>query len=65
MASDNVERTLGRVEAKLDILLEDRDSIHHRVGALEEARTKLLTLAAVVSTVVGAAWSYLLHNYRT
>lgn len=57
--------TLGRVEGKIDSVLqsqariEDRlDSHERRIGSLERWQSKVLGLAGGVSVLASAAWEY-------
>jgi hypothetical protein len=51
---DDLKITLGRVEGKLDLVLEHQKAFETRIRSLEESRTKFIALAGGL----GAVWGY-------
>jgi len=71
--SRDIERSLGRVEGKVDrlendvkeikaILQEAHAAISGRVGSLEHSRTKLLGTVGTISAVFGILGSWLVTH---
>lgn len=59
--SDNIERAIGRIEAKLDALLDTQvlqrrahEKLASRVGVLERWRTGMVAIGAFVAAVFSA-----------
>jgi hypothetical protein len=57
--SDPVQNTLGRIEGKLDSLVDLHRDHEQRLRSLESSRSKLLGVAAGVSAAVSLAWKWL------
>lgn len=73
MEDQQIERSLGRVEGKVDrleqdireiknLLQEDSTSISKRVSSLEQSRSKLLGTVGAISAVFGIIGSWLAAN---
>ena len=54
--SENIQRTLGRIESKLDHVIATNRHLDKRLNNLEHFKTKLMAVAAVASSVVSIAW---------
>jgi prefoldin subunit 5 len=72
MASSELERTLGRLEGKIDNLLEHHgefksnlSEVTGRINQLEHDKTKLMAIVGVISVLVGAVWQYILHSIKS
>lgn len=66
----DVQRSLGRIEGKLDLMLARIDHLDktagkhdERIDALEHLRTRLLAYASVASIFITAAWQILSNNF--
>ena len=57
--SDNVERTLGRIESKIETLLEQQSNMNERVNALESLKDKAMGYAIGAAAVFTAFWHYI------
>lgn len=73
MESAHIERSLGRVEGKVDglekdikelkeMLQENNTGLSKRVASLEHSRSKLLGTVSAISALVGIAGSWLATN---
>ena len=73
MENQQIERSLGRVEGKVDrleqdvkdikfLLQEGAASISTRVSSLEQSRSKLLGTVGAISAVFGVVGSWLAAN---
>jgi len=56
---ESVHNTLGRMESKLDTLVDLHKDHEVRLRSLESSRSKLLGIAAGVSAAVSIAWKWL------
>lgn len=54
--SDEVQRSLGRIEGKLDGLLEKIDTHETRISALEAWKAWTFGAAAAAGVIVGVVW---------
>lgn len=68
--TDDIQRVLGRMEAKLDQALStqaefksDFASVHGRVTALEHDKSKIVAVAGFISVTAGILWQYLLKTF--
>lgn len=57
--TDNIERTLGRLESKVDTLLEQQATIHARVSNLESIKDKAIGYGIGAAAVFTAFWHYI------
>ena len=64
---ESIERQLGRMEAKLDELLEDkklepdrRKAVYDRISALEKWQTRMITAGSVIVAVFALAYKVLI-----
>jgi hypothetical protein len=60
--SDDIQRTLGRIESKLDAVIKDRDEDKNRldnhgnrIGALERWQARVVGAVAIVAFGLGLA----------
>jgi hypothetical protein len=51
-------RTLGRLEGKIDLVLDSIEDHSKRLGILERWQARVVGMAAVVSAIASAAWHY-------
>lgn len=51
--SENIERTLGRMEAKVDTLLDRTAKIEPRVASLEKWQARVIGAYALLVVIVG------------
>lgn len=53
---EEMQRSLGRIEGKLDTVSEALRPIEKRVGSLERSRSYATGMAAVCAAAAAAAW---------
>lgn len=51
--ADDVQRTLGRIEGKLDAVLQQQEDHKRRIDDLEGLKNKALGIAAIIGSMVG------------
>ena len=60
MANNDIERTLGRLEAKLDTALETLAEHKEKLGVLEKFHHQIIALVAVVTTIGSMGWHFII-----
>lgn len=67
--SENIERALGRIEGKLDLLIPAIEAQERRIGQVSSRVSKLekhqkwtAGFAAALALVAGKAWTLLAHR---
>jgi hypothetical protein len=53
--SENIERTLGRMEAKVDIVLERTAKMEPRIASLEKWQARVIGAYALLVVIIGIA----------
>lgn len=59
--TDSIERALGHIEAKLDLVLEANRDQEQRISSLEHSRIRIHAYAAFVAAVATAGWQLVTH----
>lgn len=62
--SNELERAVGRLEAKIDIVLANQIIFAERLTLLETFKTRILAYSGLVSVAVGGAWEYFIHSTK-
>lgn len=61
MPPHNIERSLGRIESKVDSLLIRAGKHDDRISSLEGTKSWFRGVAAAVSLGLAAAWAFIIH----
>lgn len=56
--SDEIQRSLGRIEGKLDMMLETQEAHGERLNNLDALKNKFYGIVSAVAVVAGAAGAF-------
>lgn len=60
--SDEIQRALGRIEGKLDGVLDRLNAHEEQISGLEKVKTQALTLVGFVTFAMTFGWDWVKHK---
>lgn len=60
--SEEIQRALGRIEGKLDSIIDRVDSHEEKISGLEKVKTQALTIAGLVTFAMTFLWDTVKHK---
>ncbi len=60
--SEEIQRALGRIEGKLDSIIDRVDSHEEKISGLEKVKTQALTIVGLVTFAMTFLWDAVKHK---
>lgn len=60
--SEEIQRALGRIEGKLDSIIDRVDSHEEKISGLEKVKTQALTMVGLVTFAMTFLWDAIKHK---
>lgn len=60
--SDEIQRALGRIEGKLDGVIERLNDHEEQISGLEKVKTQALTLVGFITFAMTFGWDWVKHK---
>ena len=60
--SEEIQRALGRIEGKLDSIIDRVDSHEEKISGLEKVKTQALTLVGFITFAMTFGWDWVKHK---
>ncbi len=60
--SEEIQRALGRIEGKLDSIIDRVDSHEEKISGLEKVKTQALTIVGLVTFAMTFLWDTVKHK---